>query len=82
LTANDASEALWVALEDDDELEQHSPLLLAGPTMKTTASQATTSVQLCCGHSRDLSLDQTWHRLFRWWRLGLGREALGSVWEG
>jgi hypothetical protein len=38
--------------------------------MKTTASQATASVQLCCGHDhdhdRDLDLDQTWRRLFKW----------------
>jgi hypothetical protein len=52
--------------------------------MKTTMSQATASVQLCRGHDHelDLRLYQTWCRLLmRWWRLGLGREALGFMGE-
>jgi hypothetical protein len=44
--------------------------------MKTTASQAMECVHLCGGHGhdhgRDRGLEQTWRRLFRWWRLGLG----------
>ncbi|KAK1679781.1 hypothetical protein QYE76_040629 [Lolium multiflorum] len=40
----------------------------------------------CCrdhDHGRDLGLRlyQPWRRLLRWWRLGLGREALGFVCE-
>jgi hypothetical protein len=56
--------------------------------MKTTAWQATASVQLCRGHDHDhdreigLCLSQPWRRLLlRWWRLELGREALGFVFE-
>ena len=56
--------------------------------MKTTTSHATVSVQLRRGndhdHGRDLGLHlyQTWRRLLRWWRLGLGRDALGFMCEG
>jgi hypothetical protein len=56
--------------------------------MKTTVSQATATVQLCRDHDhgRDLGLGlglyQPWHRLLRWWRLGLGRDAMTHKYKG